>query len=95
MVTDRIPAEMWHPGEFVWEEIEARRWPLQAWLPVQDVVAGRRDVDQGTAEALAQAFGCSSYFFLALQQAYDSWVSNINVLRPRFGETDRPTAEKG
>jgi HTH-type transcriptional regulator / antitoxin HigA len=65
MSSARTPAEVFHPGEFIREEIEARGWkqedlakimgrPLQA---VNELIVGKKQITPETALGLAKAFG--------------------------------------
>lgn len=72
------PAEVFSPGEFIREELEARGW-TQADLagiidrPIQTVnliITGKKTITARTAKELAAAFGTSSELWLNLQSAY-------------------------
>lgn len=73
-----IPAEVFHAGEFLKEELEARGWtqaelaeiigrPTQA---VSEIVLGKRGVTPETAKGLAAAFGTSAEYWMNLETAY-------------------------
>ena len=73
-----IPAEVFHAGEFLKEELEARNWtqaelaeiigrPTQA---VSEIVLGKRGVTPETAKGLAAAFGTSAEYWMNLETAY-------------------------
>jgi HTH-type transcriptional regulator/antitoxin HigA len=77
-MTARRPAEVFPPGEYLAEELEARGWtqadlaellavPLQA---VSDVIAAKRRVSPEIARALAVALGTSPELWLNLESAY-------------------------
>ncbi len=77
-MTKNRPAEVFAPGEFIREEIEARGWtqgdlasimgrPIQL---VNGVVTGKRAITAQTAQELAEAFGTSAELWLNLQSAY-------------------------
>jgi len=72
------PAEVFHPGEFVRDELATRGW-TQATLasiigrPIQVVnriINGKKAVTPRTATELAAAFGTNPEFWLNLQAAY-------------------------
>lgn len=74
----RIPAEIFPPGEFIREELEARNWtqgdlaeildrPLQL---VNEIVLGKRSITPETAQGLASAFNTSPELWLNLESAY-------------------------
>ena len=71
-------AQVFHPGEFVREELEARGWtqrdlariigrPLQA---VNEVINGRKRITAETAKELALAFGTGPELWMNLENAY-------------------------
>ena len=77
MVTNR-PAEVFSPGEFIREELEARGWtqgdlaeimgrPIQV---VNGIVLGKKIITPRTAQELAAAFGTSAEMWMNLQTAY-------------------------
>jgi HTH-type transcriptional regulator/antitoxin HigA len=72
------PAEVFPPGEFIREELEARGWsqvdladilgrPVQL---VNEIIANRRGVTPETARGLAAAFGTTPQYWLRLDNAY-------------------------
>lgn len=77
-MTNRMPAEVVAPGEFIREEIEARGWTQEALAEVlgksvrlvNEVLTGRRSITPETAVALAEAFGTSAELWLNLESAY-------------------------
>jgi HTH-type transcriptional regulator/antitoxin HigA len=74
----RRPAEVFPPGEFLREELEARGW-TQADLAdrlgcspekVDAIIAGTCRLSPATARGLAQALGTSSQLWLNLDATY-------------------------
>lgn len=74
------PAEVFHPGEFIREEMRARGWTIDylaallGWQPtaLRLIRNGHRSVvPDGAALDLAKVFGTSAEFWLNLQRAYD------------------------
>jgi len=74
----RTVAEVFPPGEFIREELEARDWtqsdlarilgrPLQA---VNMIINGRKAITPETAIELAAAFGTSAELWMNLETAY-------------------------
>jgi HTH-type transcriptional regulator / antitoxin HigA len=74
----RAPAEVFAPGEFIREEIEARGWtqgdlaqilgrPLRL---VNELIAGKKQVTPDTARGLAEAFGTDALYWMNLDSAY-------------------------
>src|SRR5712692_4355562 len=77
-MSERIPAEVFPPGEFIKEELEARGW-TQADLAeilgrsarlVSEIVGGKRAISPETAKGLGDAFGTSAQFWMNLESAY-------------------------
>lgn len=74
----RIPAEVFAPGEFLAEELEARGWSqtelaeILARPPrlINEVIAGKRAITPETAKGLAAAFGTSPQFWMNLETSY-------------------------
>jgi HTH-type transcriptional regulator/antitoxin HigA len=73
-----IPAEVFHAGEFLKEELDARGWtqaelaeiigrPTQA---VSEIILGKRGVTPETAKGLAAAFSTSAEYWMNLETAY-------------------------
>ena len=77
-MTDRIPAEVFPPGEFIVEELEARGWArehfaaLVGWPPdvIADVLDQAGPISPEASGDLARVFGCDPRFFLNLDAAY-------------------------
>jgi len=74
-MTGRIPAEVFPPGDFIREELEAREWtqgdlaeilgrPLQA---VNEIVAGKKAITPETAQGLGDAFGTGPELWMNLE----------------------------
>ena len=75
---ERIPAEVFPPGEFIQDELDARGW-TQADLAeimgrdsnlVSALVTGKRSVTPETARCLASAFGTSAELWMNLESAF-------------------------
>jgi HTH-type transcriptional regulator/antitoxin HigA len=85
----RIPAQCFHPGEFVKDEIDARGWDASELAKrmsahhsvpvsiVQDLIDCKLDVTPNIAFGLRRAFGTSVDFWMNAQQAFDSWKAAI------------------
>jgi HTH-type transcriptional regulator/antitoxin HigA len=91
-MTERFPAEVFPPGEFLRDELEARGW-TQAYLAgimnrptqvINAIVAGRKEITPETAQGLADALGTSAEMWLNLQSAY-----RLSKVRKEDGETRR------
>ncbi len=77
-MTDRIPAEVFPPGEFIRDELEARDWtqqdladilgrPIQA---VNEVISAKKSITPETAQGLGDAFGTGAQLWLNLESVY-------------------------
>ena len=79
MRNDRIPAEVFPPGEFIREELEARGW-TQGDLAqimarperlISELITGKKQITPETARGLAQAFGDNDpLYWMNLDSAY-------------------------
>jgi plasmid maintenance system antidote protein VapI len=79
---DQQPAEVFHPGALLKEELRARRlYPVQflSQLPQRMYGEGlrllqqRAPVSEEMADALERILGVSAQFWLNLQAAFDEW----------------------
>lgn len=88
----RVPAEVFPPGEFLREELEAREWSQQELADILDrpprliseLIAGKRAITPETAWGLAEAFGMSAEYWMNLESQYQLSklkVSSNNVAR--------------
>lgn len=77
-VMERKFADVFSPGEFIKEELDARGWtqddlaeilgrPLRA---VNDIVNAKRGITPETAKGLGEAFGTSAQLWMNLESAY-------------------------
>ena len=77
-MSERIPAEVFPPGEFLREELEARRWTQTEFAEiisrptrlVNEIIAVKRGVTPDTARALAAAFGTSAQLWMNMETSY-------------------------
>lgn len=77
-MSDRRPAEVFPPGEFLQDELDARGWTQTELAEiigrpprvVNEIVAGKRAITPETASDLAAAFGTSPHFWMNLETAY-------------------------
>ncbi len=83
MTTERRPAEVFPPGDFLREELEERGWTQgdlaeiigKNLRTVNDVVSGKRGISPETAHALSAALGTSAKFWMNLDAEYKVWKS--------------------
>jgi len=74
----RIPAEVFAPGEFLAEELEARGWSQTELAEIlgrpprliSEIIASKRAITPETAKGLAAAFGTSAQFWMNLETSY-------------------------
>ena len=77
-MSTKTAAEVFPPGDFVREELEARGWTQDDLAQilgrpqrlVSEVITGRRAISAETANALGEAFGTSAQFWMNLESAY-------------------------
>lgn len=77
-MSTRIPAEVFPPGEFLKEELEARGWTQTEFAEIIDkdtrlvseVISGKRTVTPETAIALGEALGTGPEIWLNLESQY-------------------------
>lgn len=80
-----VSAEVFPPGEFLREELEARGWSQQELSDILDrparliseVIAGKRAITPETAKGLADAFGTSADYWMNLESQYQ--LSKVKV----------------
>ena len=91
-MSKRIPAEVFPPGEFIRDELEARGWtqtdlaeilgrPLKA---VSEILMGKRAITPETATGLGEAFGVDPQFWMNLESAY-----RLSKVESKAGEVSR------
>lgn len=78
MTNQMVPAEVFPPGEFLAEELEARGWSQAEFAEilgrpaaaVSEIINGKRAVTPSTAKELASALGTSAILWMNLESAY-------------------------
>lgn len=91
----RKPAEVFHPGEILLDELNARGWsqlefaeilgrPYQA---INEIVKGKKRITPETAKELSAALGTSAEFWLNLDSAYHLW--RTEEASPKISERAR------
>ena len=89
-MTARRPAEVFHPGEHLRDELTERGWTqgdLAAILGrpvslVNGIIMGKRGISAKTAHGLAAAFGTSPEYWMNLDVAYQLWRAEQGGHRP-------------
>jgi HTH-type transcriptional regulator / antitoxin HigA len=77
-MTAIVPAEVFPPGEFIKEELEARGWTQEDLADilgrdlrlVNEIITGKRGITPETAKGLGDAFGTDAQFWMNLESAY-------------------------
>jgi HTH-type transcriptional regulator/antitoxin HigA len=89
-MADRIPAEVFPPGELLRDELEARGWTQTEFAEiigrpprvVNEIISGKRSVTPETARELAAAFGTSAQLWMNLESAYQ--LSKVEPVTERI-----------
>lgn len=85
-MTQRIPAEVFPPGEFIKEELEARGWKQEDLADilgrdlalVNQIITGKRGITPETAKGLSEAFGTSAQLWMNLESIYRISLVHVN-----------------
>src|SRR2546423_342068 len=77
-MSNRTPAEVFPPGEFIRDELSERGWTQSDLAKIMErpvsainlIISGKKSITPGTAVELGEAFGTSPEFWLNLETAY-------------------------
>lgn len=77
-MTDRIPAEVFPPGEFLRDELDERNWTQTEFAEiigrptrlVNEIIAGKRAITPETAREFSAALNTSAQFWMNLETSY-------------------------
>jgi HTH-type transcriptional regulator/antitoxin HigA len=80
-MTKKKIAEVFPPGEFIREELEARNWSQIELAEIigrqpnviSELIMGKRSITPETAKALGEAFGTSPQYWMNLESIYQLW----------------------
>ena len=83
---DKIPAEVFPPGEFIRDELDARGWSQADFALiiardtglVSDIVSAKRGITPETASAIGQAFGTGGQVWMNLESEYRLHLAEKN-----------------
>ena len=89
-MTERIPAEVFAPGDLIREELEARGWTQtdlaeilgRPMRTVSNILTGKTAITPETAQGLGEAFGVGAQFWLNMESSY-----RLHVYRRRGNTT--------
>lgn len=81
---ERRPAEVFHPGEFLRDELDERGWTQTEFAEIIDrplrlvneIVNGKRGITPETAKELGAALGTSPELWMNLDSAYHLWKTD-------------------
>ncbi len=85
-MSTRVPAEVFPPGEFLRDEIEARGWTQtdlaeilgRPFRLVNEILQGKRAITPETAQGLGAAFGTGAQFWMNLESTYRLSLSDAD-----------------
>jgi HTH-type transcriptional regulator/antitoxin HigA len=97
---DLIPGDIFHPGEYIKDELEARTMSQQdlavavkaSKTEISLIINGHRDINPKMAVALEKAFGIDAEFWMNLQVKYD--IDKIKKKMQRSIKISKITAGK-
>ncbi len=101
-MAEHIPAEVFSPGEYIRDELEARGW-TQADLAfilgrplasINKILSGHKAITPQTALGLAEAFGTSAELWLNLEAKYRLRKIGHGGSNPGFGLEAREVARR-
>jgi addiction module HigA family antidote len=85
-MTKRIPAQCFHPGEFIRDEITERGWTVEELVRrmshpkrmfttnyIQRIMDEKESVTPFVALGLSRAFGTSVELWINLQSSFNEW----------------------
>jgi len=83
-MTYRRPAEVFHPGEHLKDELDARGWTQIEFadmvnrpvILVNEIIKGRENITSELAEEIGRVLGTSAKVWMNLDKAYAKWISD-------------------
>ncbi len=77
-MTEPVAAEVFPPGDFIAEELDARGWTRRdlaerlgcSLCTVQEIIAGKQAISPETAKGLGAAFGTGAQLWLNLESSF-------------------------
>lgn len=82
----RRPAEVFPPGEYLLDELNARNWSQVEFAEiigrdkalVNQIIKGKRGINPDTAKAIGAALGTSAELWMNLESAYNLWKTQAD-----------------
>lgn len=86
-MNERRPAEVFHPGEHLLDELNARGWSQTEFAEilnrplrlVNEIINGKKGITPETAREFGAALGTSAEFWMNLNTAYQLWKTDEDV----------------
>lgn len=86
-MNERRPAEVFHPGEHLLDELNARGWSQTEFAEiinrplrlVNEIINGKKGITPETAREFGAALGTSAEFWMNLNTAYQLWKTDDDV----------------
>ncbi len=83
----RRPAEVFHPGEYLLDELDTRGWTQTEFAEiigrpfrlVNEIINGKRGITPSTAREFSAALGTSAELWMNLDTAYHLWKTTEDV----------------
>lgn len=83
----RKPAEVFHPGEYLLDELDARGWTQTEFAEiigrplrlVNEIINGKKGITPSTARELGAALGTSAELWMNLDTAYHLWKTTEDI----------------
>lgn len=80
-MAERRPAEVYHPGEFLLDELNTRGWSQvefaeivnRPYQTINEIINGKKRITPETAKELSAALGTSAELWMNLDTAYHLW----------------------
>ena len=95
-MSERKPAQAFHPGELIGDELRERGWGIDRLASAlrcteaeaQQLIRGQRDLNSREPLRLRRLFGASAEFWVNYQAAWDTVPSERRVLPEPEKATD-------
>jgi HTH-type transcriptional regulator/antitoxin HigA len=93
-MSERVPAEVFPPGEYLKDELDAREWTQAEFAEIigrstrliNEIIAGKRAITPVTAKEIGAALDTSPLFWLNLETAYQLNSKKDESVSPKIAE---------